>query len=122
MIACLHHVQSLKDKPALILTGGDSVFDSYEADDARTTLQWNLWNAALKNENGIPVRSCIGNHDIWGINKLASKTTGAEPNHGKKRAVEMLHLPERYYSFDQAAFHRARQHAAQRRRGVHSLP
>jgi predicted MPP superfamily phosphohydrolase len=101
MIACLHHVQSQPDKPDLILTGGDSIFDSFAADDARTSLQWNLWHAALKNENSIAVRSCIGNHDIWGGNKAKSKTTGSEPNYGKKRAVEMLALSDRYYSFDQ---------------------
>ena len=104
MIACLHHVQSLNDKPDLIMTGGDSVFDSFEADDARTRLQWDLWTAALKNENGIPVRSCIGNHDVWGGHKIKSKTTGEEPNYGKKRAVEMLKLSERYYTFDQAGW------------------
>jgi 3',5'-cyclic-AMP phosphodiesterase len=101
MIACLHHVQSLADKPDLILTGGDSVFDSFEADDARTKLQWDLWTAALKNENGLPVRSAIGNHDVWGGNKAKSKTTGTEPNYGKKRAVELLRLADRYYTFDQ---------------------
>lgn len=100
-ISCLHHVQSLQDKPELILTGGDSVFDSFEADDARAKLQWDLWTAALKNENGIAVRSAIGNHDIWGGNKIKSRTSGDEPNYGKKRAVEMLHLSERYYAFDQ---------------------
>jgi 3',5'-cyclic-AMP phosphodiesterase len=105
MIACLHHVQSLKDKPDLILTGGDSIFDSFESDDARTKLQWDLWHAALKNENGIAVKSCIGNHDIWGINKARSKTTGEEPNYGKKRAIDMLHLTDRYYAFDQAGWH-----------------
>src|SRR5689334_14490313 len=28
MIACLHHVQELKDKPDLILNGGDAIMDS----------------------------------------------------------------------------------------------
>lgn len=104
MIACLHHVQGLADKPELILTGGDSVFDSFEADDARTALQWTLWRDNLRNENSIAVRSCIGNHDIWGWSKKASKTTGSEPNWGKKRATEMLHLDERYYAFPAASW------------------
>jgi hypothetical protein len=77
--------------------------DSFEANDARTREQWDLWHATLKNECSIPVRSCIGNHDIWGWNKSRSKTTGEEANYGKKRAVEMLNLEERYYSFDAAA-------------------
>jgi 3',5'-cyclic AMP phosphodiesterase CpdA len=105
MTACLHHVQQLQDRPELILTGGDSIMDCFEADDARTKLQWDLWRTILKNECSIPVLSCIGNHDIWGWNKTQSKTRGDEPNWGKKRAVEMLALPKRHYSFDQAGWH-----------------
>ena len=104
MAACFHHVQQLADKPELILTGGDHVMDSFEADDARTTLQWNLWNTVLKNECNIPVRSCIGNHDVWGWAKGKSRTTGEEANWGKQRATEMLHLGERYYTFGQAGW------------------
>ena len=100
MTACLHHVQNLKDKPDLILTGGDSVYDSFEADNARTQLQWDLWNSVFKNECSIPVQSCIGNHDVWGWHKRHAKTDGSEPNYGKKRAIENLHLSERYRSFD----------------------
>lgn len=100
MIMCLHHVQNLKDKPDLILTGGDSVYDSFEADNARTQLQWDLWNSVFRNECSIPVQSCIGNHDVWGWHKRNSKTSGDEPNYGKKRAMENLHLSERYRSFD----------------------
>jgi len=97
-VSCLHHVQSQADKPELILTGGDCVMDSFEADDARTQVQWDLWSAVLKNECSVPLLSCIGNHDIWGWNKAKSKTTGSEPNHGKQRAVDMLHIPRRYFS------------------------
>lgn len=103
-IAALHHAQLLADAPGLILTGGDCVMDSFEATDARTKLQWDLWSAAIRNENGLPLRSCIGNHDVWGWNKAKSKTRGDEPNHGKKRAVEMLKLSERYYAFDEAGW------------------
>ncbi|MEX2091439.1 MAG: metallophosphoesterase, partial [Pirellulales bacterium] len=104
MAACFHHVQQLADKPELILTGGDHVMDSFEADDVRTTLQWNLWNTVFKNECDVPVHSCIGNHDVWGWEKAKSKTTGKEANWGKSRATEMLHLGERYYAFSQAGW------------------
>lgn len=104
MASCLRHVQQLPDKPELMFTGGDHVMDSFDADDARTTVQWNLWNSVLKNECDLPIRSCIGNHDIWGWAKSRSKTTGQEPTWGKKRATEMLHLNERYYTFDQAGW------------------
>jgi 3',5'-cyclic AMP phosphodiesterase CpdA len=104
MAACFRNVQQLAEPPELILTGGDSVMDSFEADDARTQLQWDLWTSVLKNDCSLDVRSCIGNHDVWGWSKSKSRTTGAEPNWGKRRAVEMLHLEERYYSFDRAGW------------------
>lgn len=104
MAACLQHVQQLNDKPQLILFGGDHVMDSYAAEDARTKLQWDLWTNVLKNECGIPVHSCIGNHDIWGWEKEKSKTTGKEPNWGKVRATEMLKMSNRYYTFTQGGW------------------
>ena len=104
LIACLHHVQQLADQPDLIITGGDSVMDSLGADDARTQLQWDLWKSALKNECSLPVRCCIGNHDVWGWEKAKSGTTGDEPLWGKKRAVAMLGLENRYYRFSQAGW------------------
>jgi Icc protein len=105
MIACLRHVQNQKDQPQLILTGGDSIMDSFESTDARTRLQWVIWQKNLKDDCSLPVKSAIGNHDIWGWNKKRSKTSGDEPNHGKKRAIEMLALDERFYSFDRAGWH-----------------
>ena len=100
MIAALQHAQSLKDQPQLIVTGGDSIMDAFESDDARTKIQWDIWRSAIKNECGVPVKSCIGNHDIWGWNKAKSKATGNEPNYGKQRAVEMLEIPARHYAHD----------------------
>lgn len=102
LVACLHHVQKLADAPQLILTGGDSVFDSFESDDARTQLQWDLWNRIFANECSLPVQTCVGNHDIWGWYQSRSKTTGNEPNYGKKRAIENLRLSNSYYSVDHA--------------------
>jgi 3',5'-cyclic-AMP phosphodiesterase len=104
MTACLHHVQQLKDRPQLILTGGDSIMDSFGADDARTTLQWDIWQKVLKNECSLSVRSAIGNHDIWGWDKRGSKAKGDEPNYGKLRSTEMLKLENRYYTFSQGGW------------------
>jgi len=104
MAACLKHAQQLSDKPELILTGGDHIMDSYAAEDGRTQLQWDLWTSVLKNECGLPLRPCIGNHDIWGWEKGKSKTTGKEPKWGKARAIEMLQLENRYYTFTQGGW------------------
>ncbi len=105
LAAALHHVQNLQDRPDLILTGGDTIMDSFGQNDARTTLQWNLFKSVMKQECSLPVRSCIGNHDTWGWNQERSGTTGNEPLWGKKRAEHELGLPNRYYSFDQAGWH-----------------
>ena len=104
MAACLQHVQQLADRPDLILAGGDHIMDSFGADDARTALQWDLWNTVSERECGIPIHSCIGNHDVWGWSKQSSKTTGQEANWGKRRATEMLHLDKRYYTFAQGGW------------------
>ena len=104
MAACLRHVHQLADPPELIITGGDAIMESLGTDDARTQVQWDLWKRILKNECSIPVRSCIGNHDIWGWAKSKSGTTGNEPLWGKKRAVAMLGLEDRYYRFSQAGW------------------
>ena len=50
LASCLHHVQQLSAKPDLILTGGDSIMDSFDADDARTSLQWDIWQRVLKSD------------------------------------------------------------------------
>lgn len=102
---CLHHVQSLEDAPSLVITGGDAVMDSFEADNARTQLQWDLWNTTWKRECSLPVEHCIGNHDIWGWSKAHAKTTGSEPNYGKKRAMENYGITAPYRSFDRAGWH-----------------
>ncbi|HWB20476.1 MAG TPA: metallophosphoesterase [Phycisphaerales bacterium] len=99
LATCLKSVQSMSDKPDFIINGGDCVFDSFEARDDRAQTQWDLWHSVFKNECGLPVKSCIGNHDIWGWGKR-SKATGQETNYGKQRALDNLQIPKRYYSFD----------------------
>lgn len=101
--ACLKHVNAVT-KPDLLLTGGDHIMDAFAQPRERTKLQWELWAKTLRQENGIPARGCIGNHDIWGWAKSPSKATGDEPDYGKKWAVEALGLTNRYYSFTQAGW------------------
>jgi len=102
---CLRHVNGLADRPELILNTGDSIFDSFRRDRARTELQWELWRKVLADENGLPVHHCIGNHDIWGWDKRRSKTTGNEPGWGKARALDGFGLAKPYHSFDRGGWH-----------------
>lgn len=105
MAACLRHLQAASDKPDLILSGGDHVMDCVRQTRARTQVQWDLWKRISTAENSIPIRSCIGNHDIWGWNKSKSGSTGNEPDYGKKWAGDALGLDKPYYSFSQAGWH-----------------
>ncbi|MEX0741461.1 MAG: metallophosphoesterase, partial [Phycisphaeraceae bacterium] len=104
MTAALHHVQSLNAPPELILPGGDAIMDSFATDKARADAQWKIWHRVLQDECSLPVRNCIGNHDLWGWDKPSSKTTGDEPGWGKARAVSEFGSADRYYSFDQAGW------------------
>jgi 3',5'-cyclic-AMP phosphodiesterase len=105
LTAALRHVQALDDKPEMIITGGDHVMDSLEADANWAKVQFDLLKKTFAQECKLPVKYCIGNHDVWGWGKEKSKTTGEEPFWGKKRAVQEFNLPNRYYSFDIKPWH-----------------
>jgi len=104
-IACLRHVADLKPAPELIITGGDLIMDSFEADRARTKLQWELFKNVLRDECGTPVAHTLGNHDIWGWDKKKSGATGNEPDYGKKWALDELGLSKPYRSFNRGGWH-----------------
>jgi 3',5'-cyclic AMP phosphodiesterase CpdA len=99
--ACLRHVHHLSPAPDLILNGGDAIMDGVSADKERAEEQWELFTQTLSAENHeIPVRHCIGNHDIWGWNRRRSGCTGSEPLFGKRLALERLGMASPYYTFD----------------------
>ncbi|MBM4113605.1 MAG: hypothetical protein FJ253_09605, partial [Phycisphaerae bacterium] len=81
--ACLAHVQSQKDRPELIVTGGDNVMDVFEQKQSRAETLGRLWRDTLKRECSLRVEPAIGNHDIWGWHSR-SETSGDEALHGKK--------------------------------------
>jgi Icc protein len=102
---CLQHIAALPDPVDLVINTGDSVMDCLAHDEARVNLIWDLWQSILAKELHHPIRSVLGNHDIWGLDKKASKTTGNEPGWGKQMALQRLGLKRPYYSFDQAGWH-----------------
>jgi Icc protein len=105
LAACLRQVNASPDRPDLILTGGDHIMDAFKRPRDRAATQWDLWTSVSKNENSIPIRSCLGNHDIWGWDNSKSGTKGDEPGYGKKWACDILGLEKPYYSFSQAGWH-----------------
>ncbi|MCA3004720.1 MAG: metallophosphoesterase family protein [bacterium] len=92
--ACLKAVAA--EKPDLIITGGDLIFDGFAEDKARTQLQWDLLTRTFADNAPCPVLHTLGNHDIWGWHKGKSKTTGTEPGWGKAWACQALKMERPY--------------------------
>lgn len=97
---CLHHIQNLKDKPDVIFSGGDTIMDALKQERERVETQWNLWHSVIKNECSLPIEYCIGNHDVWGLEKAKD-----DPIYGKNYAIEMMKIGNRYRSFNRNGWH-----------------
>lgn len=93
---CLHHIQQQNPKVALVLNGGDIVFDMNKENIGTINSQWQLHNSVMKQENSLPVRYCLGNHDIWWNENNKGQTL-----YGKQYALNQLQLAKPYYSFTQ---------------------
>lgn len=102
--AVLRELTSLDDPPDLVLNGGDVIMDALAANEERTRVQWELVQRAFAGFP-LPLRHCIGNHDIWGWNQAKSGATGSERLYGKAWALEALGLAACYYTFDMAGWH-----------------
>ncbi|MBS1721267.1 MAG: metallophosphoesterase [Armatimonadetes bacterium] len=103
MEAAIEHAQGQKDKPNMIITGGDLIMDSLGADADRTRTQWSIFTSVLKANLELPVEHTIGNHDVWGWNDRAKYQN--ESKFGKVWACEVLGLTKPYRSFDKAGWH-----------------
>ena len=113
--ACLAHVQSRpaavdadvadSSSPDLIITGGDTIMDAFEADMARTKLQWELWRKVKADHCGIEMHSVVGNHDVWGWARAKAGTTGTEPLYGKRWVCDEFGRDLPSTSFDRGGWH-----------------
>ena len=95
--AALASLERLSPRPDLIVTGGDHVMDSFEQTLERTRTQWDVYHRAIA-ATKIPVKSVIGNHDMWGWGKKDIPDTAA--GYGRAMALDQLQLARPYYSFD----------------------
>ena len=95
----IRHVHSLDVRPDFILNGGDAIDDALEATREKVLEQWALWHSTWQREGSLPMRHCLGNHDVWGWNPK-SGTRGDETGWGKGLALEQLGLKMPYYQFD----------------------
>lgn len=103
MEACIQHAQNRRNKPDMILTGGDLIMDAFAADKSRAKAQWDVFKRVLRANASIPVEHTIGNHDIWGW--AQPDLYKNERDYGKKWACDVLGLAKPYRSFDRAGWH-----------------
>ncbi len=97
---------ALEEKPDILITGGDLIFDAMIEEERSVRHQWRLVKSVFSKKNvDIPMEHCIGNHDIWGVDRDRSKTTGNEEKYGKKWAMAELGMESPYRSFDQGGWH-----------------
>ena len=93
---CLHHLQNQSLKVDLILNGGDIVFDMNKEQQSTIDAQWKLYKNVIKNECSLPVKYCLGNHDIWWQEDKKDLAI-----YGKQSSMAQLQLTKPYYSFTQ---------------------
>jgi Icc protein len=96
---CLHHVQQQLPKVDLILNGGDVVFDMNKENLSVIDEQWKLTHSIIKAECSLPVKYCLGNHDVWWNENTKNQTF-----YGKAYSMSQLQLSKPYYSFEQGGW------------------
>lgn len=95
----LKAVHALDPLPDFIQLGGDMVMDALGEDDARCRMQFDLFKRVLADNTDIPLRYCLGNHDVFGWEEKHGITSGT-PAYGKAMAAELLDFETTHYAFD----------------------
>ena len=105
MKKALRQINEMKEVPDFIINGGDSIMDALAADKEKTSIQWNLFNKIMTAENKLPVKYCMGNHDIWGWHLKEKETVKSDPLYGKAWWLKETGYPKTYYSFTNRNWH-----------------
>ena len=103
MKRALQHINQMTDQPDFIINGGDSIMDALAADKIKTQAQWELFNKIIHTENKLPLKYCLGNHDIWGWQLKEDIKT--DPLYGKSWWLKQTGYSKTYYSFDHHDWH-----------------
>lgn len=103
MKKALQSVNQLKPQPDFIINGGDSIMDALAATKESTQTQWDLFNKILIAENKLPVKHCMGNHDIWGWQ--LKENVKADSLYGKAWWLKQTGNSKTYYSFTHKDWH-----------------
>lgn len=100
MARALRAIETLSDRPAFILNGGDAIYDAFARDRDATRAQWRLWHDIVRAETTLPFRHCVGNHDIWGWEWRDDPAVNRDALYGKAWALREFELQAAHYGFD----------------------
>ncbi len=103
MKKALQTINQMEKKPDFIINGGDSIMDALAADKEKTKTQWDLFNKIMEAENKLPLKYCLGNHDIWGWQLKEDVKT--DPLYGKAWWLQQTRNSKTYYSFSHHNWH-----------------
>jgi 3',5'-cyclic AMP phosphodiesterase CpdA len=102
----LRQINSMVDKPDLIINTGDTVMDENRQTREIVESHWLVWNQIVRSENEIPIKSALGNHDVWyGPDSATDEEYRKDQRYGKQWAINELKLPHRYYSYEKKGWH-----------------
>lgn len=93
---------AIERKPVFVLITGDLIADALRVSAAEARGYFELYKKTIETFP-IPVRSALGNHDIFGIERDASGVSADHPLYGKK--MFRHYLGPDYYSFDYGRVH-----------------
>ncbi|HNU86987.1 MAG TPA: metallophosphoesterase [Ferruginibacter sp.] len=103
MRRALQTINQMEKKPDFIINGGDSIMDALAADKEKTRAQWDLFNKIMQAENKLPLKYCLGNHDIWGWQ--LKEDVKSDPLYGKAWWLQQTGNQKTYYSFSHQNWH-----------------
>lgn len=99
----LQTINQSDKKPDFIINGGDSIMDALAVSKEKTKAQWDLFFDILQAENKLPVKHCMGNHDIWGWQ--LKEDMKSDPLYGKNWWLQLTGNTKPYYSFTHQNWH-----------------
>lgn len=100
-LAAIAKMNSLK--PDFVMSGGDLVMDSLDADETRATQLYDLYlDCAKKFE--VPLYNVMGNHEVFGIN-VPDKVSINHPLWGKEMFKKRIGNGTTWNSFDHKGVH-----------------
>jgi len=79
--------------------------DALSLDRAAVQGQFDLAAKMLRDRVSAPVYHCLGNHDVWGWNRVDRTSIAKDPRFGKAWWLEWAGYQAPYYSFDKSGWH-----------------